>query len=1065
MFAFIGLLLCVSLVAPAQTGVAILRGAVTDQNSAIVPGVEISVTEPATGVKIRTVVTDNNGNYEIPDIKPGTYQVKADKSGFKPFVADGLLIEDRQTRRLDIVLQVGAASETVTVNAGAEVLTTDTGTISSGFDNSKFRDTPLIDIYPSPFAMFSTLPGVQGNGWNLRISGQGREQYSQGMDGIDNDRTGEQVNNMNFYQEASIVMVNAPADSARVASYNLVSKRGANQWHGMVYYKHFSSALNARTFFEPRKTPFIQHEWQGEISGPIWKDKTHFYFSLNGQKIPLGSFNRALVPTQKMRDGDFSDFTAPILDPLTGRPFPGNRIPRERINPVSAKVQELYIPTPNLTSVGGQNYGWVHPFHSDYYKSNWPFVRVDHQLTANNSLYGRYIQRKSPYVLVQNLPQLTWTRLRDHRQYAFGDTHVFSPALVNTFQLGFNTNLISDGLETAGVKPISGAEAVSNIGLQGVNPKGYKAAGFPAISITGVTALSTTIGGVKNDDVDWQFEDSLTWSKGRHVWKFGGQFNRFNSFFGEIPNYGSFSFNGAYTGLGYADFLLGIPRTSSRVDPLVNRKITNREIGLYVQDSFKVSNRLTLDLGVRWDFYDSPRYEDGLMYNFDPASGNVIVPQPALSKISPLYPTNIKVVAGDPTPTPDKNNIRPRLAAAYRLGDNWVIRGGYGQFTERIDYFQRVTGTGPFEIGETYDNAITGGVPLFTFPNPFPSSLATARFVSQSARILPTQTDLGTIHQFNFSIEREYKNAGFRASYIGSRGRGLNYALNINKPRPSTTAFTADRRPFSQFIGVTDFRSDGSSNYDSLQLQAQRKMGDFTFNAHYTWANNLFNYGNLENPYDVTSQWGHDSPTRRHYAVINTTYNVPLGKGGKYLSAAPAGLDHLVSGWTVQTISYFGSGTYFTPGFSGQDVSNTNSVGGVPDRIKNGSLPSGQRKPEQWFDISAFKIPGCPDSTPVCTAAQRQNIGRFGNAGFNFLEGKGLHVYHLSFSKKNHITERLSFTFVTAISDLFNRAHFNNPAANISVPATVGRFQSVIADFASEKPGHRVIMFKGRIEF
>lgn len=140
---------------------------------------------------------------------------------------------------------------------------------------------------------------------------------------------------------------------------------------------------------------------------------------------------------------------------------------------------------------------------------------------------------------------------------------------------------------------------------------------------------------------------------------------------------------------------------------------------------------------------------------------------------------------GNTIPTPDRKNIRPRLAAAYRLGDNWVIRSGYGQFTERVDYFQRVNGAGPFQIGETYDNAITNGVPLFTFPNPFPSSLATARIASQSVTILPTQTDLGTIHQFNFSIEREYKNAGLRASYIGSRGRGLNYSLNINKPRPT----------------------------------------------------------------------------------------------------------------------------------------------------------------------------------------------------------------------------------------------------------------------------------------
>jgi hypothetical protein len=722
----IGLLFFAFSIVMAQTGLSVMRGTVSDQSGAVLPGAEISVTDLATNIKVRTIMTDSNGNFEIPDLKPGNYRLRAEKTGFRPYVADDLLLDSGQTRRVDIALQVGGTTEEVTVKAGAEVITTDTGTIGGGFDKSKFQFTPLVDVYPSPFAMFSTLPGIQGNGWDLRVSGQGRTQYSQGFDGVDNDITGEQSNNFNFFQEATIVTVNATADSSRLGRYNLVSKRGTNDYHFMAYYKHFSSALNSRYFFEPQKTPFIQHEWQGEGGGRIIKDRTFFYFSWMQQRIPLGFFNRASVPTKKMRAGDFSEFASSIIDPRTGVAFPGNQIPIGRFSSVSTKLQEKYIPEPNLTGSNPfvSNYGWVHPFHYDYFQADWPFLRIDHQVTANNQIFGRWHRRKTPYFLVQNLPALTWTRLRDHRQLVIGDTHVFSSALINTFTFGRSTDFIEDGTDQAGLTPINGAEVISTIGLQGVNPSGYKQSGFPAISFSGtgnVQALSTVIGGLKNDDSILTFEDNLTWSKGRHVWKFGGQYHAYQNFVGVVPNYGNFNFNGQFTGNAYADFLLGYPSSTSRVDPLVNRARNTKELGLFVMDTLKLTQKLTLDLGLRWDYYAIPMYEDGLVYNFDLKSGNVIAPQAALAKVSPLYPKTINIVAGDPQPRPDRGNFRPRLSLAYRIGENndFVIRGGYGSFTERIDYFQRVLGGGPYQISDSYTNMTVEGAPLFAFPNPF----------------------------------------------------------------------------------------------------------------------------------------------------------------------------------------------------------------------------------------------------------------------------------------------------------------------------------------------------------
>jgi hypothetical protein len=769
-----------------------------------------------------------------------------------------------------------------------------------------------------------------------------------------------------------------------------------------------------------------------------------------------------------MRRGDFRQFNLPsqvIQDPLTPAdasgnraPFPNQTIPASRFSDVSRKTQDTYLPEPNLGDPNvytTNNLGFVHPFHYDFFKGDWPYWRVDHNLTKKNTLYVRWLQGHFPYILARNLPKFTWTRLRDHRQWAISDTHVFSPTIVNTFRMGIATNLGRDGDEFRGVRPLQGDEAVTAIGLQGVNRGNYKAQGFPTMTITGIQNLQTIAGGVWENSADWSFENSLTWNKGKHVWKFGGEFRTFEAFTGTIPEgtYGTFSFNGSMTrsSVGYADFLLGIPQTATRLDPLTNRTRINKEAGFFLTDTYKVSSRLTLDYGLRYDYYALPTYTDGLMFNWDKATDTVNVTPEGANRIHPLYPKNIKIGNGPVVPAPDKKNIRPRVSAAFRASDKLVLRGGYGAFTERISYFDRVLSGGPFQISENYQNVIApGGGPLFQFPNPYPGSIASAGIPSQSITGFPIQTDNGTIHQYNFSIEREVKTIGLRASYIGSRGVGLNYNVGINKPLPSLTPFAQSRRPYPEFVGVTEARSDGKSRYDSIQIQAQKRMGDFQFNAHWTLANSMANYLVTENPYDVTSRWARQAGDRRHYAVIMSTWHMPIGRGRKFLGSAPAVVDSLLGGWTMSTISYLTSGFFFSPSFSGSDPSNTNTVGGLPDRIADGNLPGDQRKYERWFDASAFRVPA---------------PGAFGNSSANVLVGQGINAHHFSLAKRFRITERISTTFTSLISDIFNTPHFVEPSGNISVPATVGRFTTIVSDFNAEKHNGRRIAMMLRIQF
>ncbi len=1024
-----------------QLQLSTIRGTLVDASGAAVAGARIALTDVKTNITRRSMVSDASGNFEMPDLVAGVYRLTAEAPGFKTFIADNLILEGSQIRRVDIALEVGQVAERITVQAGVTPITTDSAQITSGVKRQLYDESPMVRNY-YPHSLLATLPGVesQGSGWNMNINGQPPSQVALGMDGVTNDGTVNLVNRLDF-SELTVTGVSNTADQPRVANYNMISKRGDNDFHGEAYYTHFNSALNARNFFDPVKVPTKEHRGQVAVSGPIIRNKTFFYVSYFYLKIPAGTFFQRNVASLQMRAGDFSQFSQPVRDPMTGQPFPGNMIPASRLNATSLKIQDEFLPRPNLGGSNAlvNNFGFVHPFPSDLFEARYPQIRIDHNFSEKNSIFARWIRRRTPYVLASQLPQFVWTRFRSHAHTVINDTHVFSPTIINSFRFGLKTDFIEDGKETAGVTPLKADQALQRIGLQGVNLPGLKdVQGAPTLNITGFTGFSMPGGGVVNDNNMYSFAESLTWSVGRHVMKMGGELKTVQEFLGNIPDptFGNFSFNGNLTGVPYADFLLGLPFSSSRVNPLLNRDRREKEFGVYFTDTFKASQKLSLDYGLRWDYFTAPRFDDGLQYAWDSSTGNVIVPENASQKVSPLYPKNINIRTGNVFPAPDKGNFRPRFGFAYRLRDTSVIRGGYGIFTEALGYFSRLQGGGPFQISETYINEISNGQPLFSFPNPFPTSLTSAVISSQSVVGFPMQTDNGSIHQFSLTLEQQVGNLGFRASYIGSRSRGLNYNLGINKPQPSLIPFAQARRPYPQFIGVTMAQSDGRSNYNGLQFEVQRKVGSLiTFDVHYTLQSHLSDFLNLENPYNHRF-WNRETFSSRQRAVINTVISVPVGKGKRFLSTAPALVDYALGGWRVTTISMFTAGQFFTPSYSGSDPSNTNTVGGLPDRICDGNLPRGERSIARWFDPGCFAVP-----TP----------GRFGNSGVNVLKRPGYNLHHLTIAKDFNLNDRFKLEYVASMANVANHPTFNPPISNISVPGT-GRITDILigADLSIE---------------
>ena len=477
---------------------------------------------------------------------------------------------------------------------------------------------------------------------------------------------------------------------------------------------------------------------------------------------------------------------------------------------------------------------------------------------------------------------------------------------------------------------------------------------------------------------------------------------------------------------------------------MVPRSLTDNEFGFFVQDDLKVSNRLTVNFGLRWDIFGPPGYNDGLVYNWSPHTGGIIVPSAAVASINPLFPKNIPVATGPVIPNPGLRNFAPRLGVAYRIGEHTVIRGGYGIYTPTLGLFARAQGGGPFQITETYTNSVVNGQPLLSFPNPFPASTALASIPSQTVTGYPLSTSNGRIHQYSVTLERQIENIGLRATYTGSREVGLNYSINIDKPQPGLVPFTTALLPYPQYTSASYWRSNGQTKFNSLTIEGERKIGQLTFLAHWVWSSSLDNMLNLENPYAPLT-WNRDAYPSGNSAVISVVWQVPLGQGRSFLSHPPAAVNYILGGWNVYWISTLESGHFFSPSYSGSDASHTNTSGGLPNRICDGNLPAGQRTITSWFNAACFTAPA---------------PGTFGNSGVDVLAGPGYETQDVSVSKSVRITERVRFTFTAAYSNLFNHPNFSTPASNISAPGSVGVISSQFGTSYS-----RIGELRGRIDF
>jgi hypothetical protein len=1052
----------------AQTTFGAITGTVTDPTGAVIVEANVSVINEGTGTR-RQVVTGNSGVYVVVNLDLGVYTVTIEKGGFQGCKRTGMHLDAHQVINMDAQLRPGSLSTTVKVVApsGAE-LNTQTPTLSNLIPAAQLEQLPVI----------TRQKGDQGLwGYASYNNGIGHEPFfiANGSRYVDTQPTVDGISVMSYETgvggstvmtgmeataELSVQLAGAPAEFSRPVQMTMVSKSGTNDFHGSIFEDYNGSNLNARDFFSTTVPFRVYNNFGASLGGPIRENKTFFFGAYEGSREATEVVNTMNVPPAAWRKGDFSGLSKQLVNPYTGTPFAGNQIAAAAISPVSQKLAAIYFPYPNYgpsTLEAGNFRDTPRPGINGVSIFDKVDTRIDHNFSIRDAVFSRFSYSRMPlnaYVKDSVLPLGHRISLRTANSAVLSWTHTFNPDLLNELRAGYtrDRNLIQSG--------VLGSDILQQTGLQGITVSGLPV--YPILSVSGLTP----VGQVPNflgAGTNFQISDSVSWVRGSHSMKFGFDVIRDRNagfqYGGDV--YGNYSFSGTFTGSPFADFLLGLPIQVYNSIPNPANHLFGSWWSAYAQDQFKLTRQVTLSYGIRWEaqgpYYDSR----GLIASFNPKTGAWVIPDEAMRYISPAFSSSIPVEtasqAGYPAHTLlDSHHayFYPRFGAAYRpwTEGSTVIRAGYGIYANTI--YGSLGGTletGPYSGSQSRINSFSGGVPAFSFPNPFLAQ--SAKTPVNAASGIDPHVRVPYLQQWNLTVEQEAAKFIFTASYVGGHAVNLLYFVNLNQARASTEPFSPDKLPYPNYSNITWASNGGTEHYNSLQLAARRTYGRTLFlNAGYTWAKDLSNAQDQtgavgvqpQDSYNLDAEYGPNSFVRAHRFFTNLVYALPLGRGQRFLSNPPEAANLLLGGWKMAWNVLAQSGRYYTPTFDSTDPSNTNNFGGRPDRIGN-----------------SFVIPGCPAGDPLCS--HPTNVGRFGNCGVNVLQGPKFVDADLSLMKDFPVAGKAKLQFRATMTNVFNHPNFDLPAADIESPGTFGKVTSTYSSLLGQNA--RLIDFMLRLVF
>lgn len=1120
---------------PAQSTFGTILGNVTDPSGGAVSKATVKITNTDENTT-REVLTNGNGEYEAVNTKPGHYRVEAVAAGFQAYSATDLLLVARQTLRLDIALKVGDVNQVVTVEASAGAISTETQTISTTINSDKLAALPgnvRASDSTSPYNLITLLPGVQAdNSGNFSIQGNLPSQTQFSVDGISttnvtgNSPLQKGFTSMEMIAEIKVQGVGNAAEYGQSGDVTTISKSGTNQFHGAGFWYHQNRALDANRYGAITKPQKVANDIGVSGGGPViipklynGTNKTFFFGDFERFTFPRGQTIQNRVPTQALRNGDFSGEGVTVIDPTTGSPFPNNVIPANRISEPAKKILSLF-PVPNagdLNKVHDANYidNRDNSYHSNQYD-----LRGDHYITNRQSLFARWSWLDTSTANPSPLALPSRDSTEKSKMFVVSHNFTLKPNLLNEFRYGFSL------FDSGNSMPFDGPAFMQSLGLNGLTSFPYN--GLPNVSISQLTGLNLgRVDGFSKSHTH-QFTDNLTWTKGRHTLKFGGDIRRLRAgsdlgFIGG-DNYGNFDFDGTFSGAAFGDFLLGIPNQTEFAIVKNDNDGRTTHYAFYAQDSFRVSPSFTLKFGLRYEYHPSYRDSGGNIGNFDPSvpkSGRVVYPTGTEDNLAPGYlasfnacpelnstagptingapctPVMSASVAGLPEGLRfvPKKRFLPRFGFAYRpfSNDKTVIRGGVGVYNVTVlgSVFYSLTGTLQSDA-RSFQNADLNGKPTFAWPNINAggsginsSDYGTAYF--GTANSIDFRDPLS--YQWNLSLDRELPSAiGVRFSYIGQRTISLVWAPDLNQSYYSTDFYAAQplsRRPFPNWQTINTRATGASSFYNAGQVEVSKRLGQgLQFNSTYTFANHTADNqgptasafagetggGRAADLYNRNAEYGPVYATRRHRWITTASYELPFGRGRKLGTNMNRFVDGVVGGWRLTSSFLAQSGPYMTPYFSNGDPSGTGSgrIGRPqhPDRTANGNLAEPTR--DAWIDKSAFTCPGTPGwkaGTP-CTIGVNPSrdlapIGRFGNSGLGIVEGPGTINLSAGLSKSFYITERVRFKMEGSFTNVTNHVNLSDPTLAIDN----NNFGRITSARASEFGGSRTGQVGARLEF
>jgi outer membrane receptor protein involved in Fe transport len=1043
--------------AAAQVDTGAIVGTVRDTSEAVLPDAGVTIRNTATGVVTR-VRTNELGRYASPPLQPAPYTVTAELPGFQR-TQTSITLTLNQRAVVDLTLQVGSVELTVTVTSEAPLLQAETSTLSTLKTEQAVKETPLNG---RNFAMLLGLsagvtPAVQQRGGPPLTATRGETANSvNGMgfranrflvDGLDNteNHNGQGIlihPPLEAIQEINVQSSVPSAEFGRGgANVNVRLKSGTRDLHGTLFEFHRNAALDAKNFFDSptlKIPPFVQNQFGFVIGGPVMlgaynrnRDKTFFLFNYEGLRNRQAQTFRVTTPLAAMRQGDFSQHPNRIYDPATARttaqgvvrdPYPNNTIPTSQQDAAGRNILGLF-PDPNLPGLAN-NYSSNPPQPTD---SNNFDIKIDQNFTDRDMAFFRYSQHTFNQDAAGSLPAPAWgstaaglSRYPVH-QFVMSYTHLFSPTLVNEARAGVG-RLFIDGRNAN-----YGVNVADQLGIPGLNSGDDPIqSGMPQITISGLPVIGDS--GFRPALViseNWQYSDNLSWYRGAHTFKFGGEYlrRRYN-LLQTTAAHGLYSVTGQYTqnlissggtGIGAADVLLGAP-TNGNINALAGMRGFRRpELYLYAQDDWKITPSLTLNYGVRYEvFYGYPYTEVyDRQANFLPDRADVfVVNTPDLPERSGT--------------TTDFNNFGPRIGLAYKIGNQTVIRAAYGIFyqAESIPETNLPGVNPPFNGSAQFANDRANFAAARRFSQGFPLAPSLV-FPTAGAALfsIEREFDIPYASQWNFGIQRQLpKDMLLTANYVGTKGTGLILAPNINQPAPGPGAVNPRRR-FPGFGNINHVQSSGSSNYHSMQLTAEKRLsGNLGFSVAYTFAKAIENggfIGGRQDINDLRAQRGRGGADQTHRFLTSWHWIPPFGRGQKYLSDSPGWVNAVLGGWQLNGINSLYTGLPFTVNSA---INTLNGSGGQrADRIGDGRLPESERTLQRFFDINAFAVPG-------------QYI--FGNSGVNILSGPSTVQFDFSAFKRFFLDDqqRYRFEFRGEFFNVFNTPQFNTPASNIGNP-------------------------------